>query len=57
MVADLLIIQQENSFKHNYLIDGKHSMYNFNTTDLHRFSYLAKPYMHKKTTVKSHSNK
>ena len=42
------------SSKCNYFIDGKHSMDNFNTTKLHRFSYLAKLYMHKKATVKSH---
>ena len=30
-------------------------MGNFNTTDLHRFSYLEKPYTHKKTTVKGRS--
>ena len=46
----------ENSSKSNYFIDGKHSMDNVNTTELHRFSQLGKPYMHKKTTVKSHSN-
>ena len=28
----------ENSGKRNYFIDGKHSMGNFNTTDLRRFS-------------------
>ena len=32
-------------------------MENFNATDLRRISWLGKPYMHKKNTVKSHSNK
>ena len=45
----------ENSSKCNYFIDGKHSIDNFNTTELQRFSKLGKPYIHKKTTVKSHS--
>ena len=38
------------------VIDGKHGMDNFNTTDLHRVSQLGQPYVHKKTTIKSHSN-
>ena len=40
-----------------FFIDGKHSMENFNITDLRRFSLLGKPYMHKRNTVKIHSNK
>ena len=40
-----------------YLIDGKNSMENFYTRHFHRFSWLGKAYMHKKTSVKSHSNK
>ena len=46
----------ENSSNRNYFIDGKHSMDNFNTTESHRFSWLGKLCMHKKATVKSHSN-
>ena len=63
MVVYSLIINRrtvalgENSSKGNYFIDGKHSMDNFITTELHKFSKLGKPYMHKKLTVKSHSNK
>ena len=43
----------ENSCKRTYFIDVKHSMEKFDITDLHRFSWLGKPYMHKKTAVKS----
>ena len=43
---------RENSCKLNCFIDGKYSMENFNITDLRRFSWLGKPYRHKKTTVK-----
>ena len=65
MAVDSLIIKLrtvplgENSCKRNYFIDDKVSMEKFNTTDLHRFSWLEKLYMyvHKKTTVRSHSNK
>ena len=28
----------KDSSKRNYFIDGRHSIYNFNTTELHRFS-------------------
>ena len=45
------------SSKHSYFINGKHSMDNFNTTDLHRLSWLGNLFMHEKTTVRSHSNK
>ena len=45
----------ENSSKCNYFIDGKHSMVNFNTVELNKFSWLGKAYIHKKTTVESHS--
>ena len=44
----------ENSCKRsNYFIDGKHGMENLNTKDLCKFSWLEKPYTHKKNTVKS----
>ena len=47
----------EISSKRKHCIDGKYSMDNFNTTQLHRFTLLGKLYMHKKTTVEPHSNK
>ena len=34
-------------------MDGKHGMENFDTTDLRRFSWLGKLYIHKKNTAKS----
>ena len=43
--------------RRTYFTDGKHGMENFNTTDLRRFSWLEKPYMDKKNTVKSHSKR
>ena len=39
------------------LIYGKHSMENFNNTDLSTFSWPGKTYIHKKNTVKCHSDK
>ena len=47
----------ENSCKHIYFIDGKHCMGNFHTPSVHRFLRVGKSYMHKKTTVKSLSDK
>ena len=41
----------ENLSKRNYFLDGKHSMDNFNTTELHRLFWLGEPYMRKKTTL------
>ena len=48
---------EENSGKRKFFIDGKHSVGNFNTPDLHRFSWLRKSYVHKEIAVKFHSNK
>ena len=47
----------ENSCKGNYFVDGKQSMGNFDTPDLHRFSWLGKSYMYKKATIQSLSDK
>ena len=46
----------ENCCNCDYLLMAN-IMDNFNTTDLHRFLWQGKPYMHKETTVKSHSSK
>ena len=46
----------ENLYQRIYLLDGEHSMQNFNTSSLYRFSRSGKLYMHKNTAVKSPSD-
>ena len=41
----------ENVYNHIHFLDGRQSMGNFDTLNLHRLSQLGKSYMFKKTTV------